>query len=123
MDPLNKLVLGKTYCCKLVSDILDKMKQTDNVKFMKRDVDSLYASGAQLALERDPEDQKVTFFLSIQTNPIYCGDAFCETALLKNGVIYTDSSIGYDDSVVRHDSPQEFEEHLVSLLSKIHKNN
>ena len=68
-------------------------------------------TGCQLKFDGTP------YAISIQTDPLICGPALCETALLKDSkVIY--GEFGYGD-VIRHDTEKEFSEHLDKLFRNI----
>lgn len=108
--------LGTTWSLHKIHNIVKKINPNLIFNPYIRDIDNLYASGAQLRLHKDGEEP---FFMSIQTHPSLIYDAFCETALIKNSKHLQDASLGYTNKTISHDEPEEFESHLKFVLNKL----
>jgi hypothetical protein len=59
-----------------------------------------------------------SYGLSIQTDRMTTGGAFCETALMQNDSLQYDDSVGYAD-VLRFDSVDELKVHLLYLKEAV----
>jgi hypothetical protein len=95
-----------------VNNIVETFNENMNIEIqtMQRQHFGLVSTGCRLFF---PNSQ---YSLSVQTDSVTAGTAFCETALFfNNGLIY-DESFGYRD-VIRHDKMEDFETHLKELFA------
>lgn len=106
------MIFGRSYSSRKISNWLDSNNLT-NYKDVSGMGDSLYSTGLRLTLTD-------TYSISIQTNPMIAGPAFCETALLDTtsaGLRYN-KELGYGD-VIRHDEPEDLYLHITTLLEQV----
>ena len=102
-----------SYLLNQVVEIINEIQSSIKLKITNRN---------RHGFGRTPTGCKVKFgdtgySLSIQTDPIVSGSAFCETALSLNDEFAND--FGYDDTVIRHPTPEDFKETLMGLCKSI----
>jgi len=77
---------------------------------------SMYSTGIRVKLND-------TYSISIQTNPVIAGPAFCETMLINNisKKLEYNNNLGYSD-VIRHMEQNDVFDHITELKNKLSEN-
>lgn len=103
--------MSDTYCLRLVINFLN----SKNIPFIYVNPKIglfLYNHGCQIKLCNDK------YNMSIQTHPSVCGDSFAETAILDNNGEFVFDKFDYYGDVIRHDTPDELFNHIMSCINE-----
>ncbi len=105
---------GETYCLMKVTEWLAANgTPRSDYPYMNSHVSRIfYNSGIYLKLDD-------LLKLSIQTDPVVSGSAFCETALMNDSELLHDDSLGYQDTICRWDQPENLFKHIVEIRQKL----